>query len=255
MSEPASELRKVLGRRDVFALAFGAMIGWGWVVLAGEIIGRAGTIGAALAFIIGSVMVLLVGLTYAELTSALSRAGGELSFTFAALGARASFVCGWTLLLAYVAVCAFEAVAIATVFVYLFKGFEFTHLYTVAGWDVYLSFVALGILGSLVIGVVNFFGIRVASFVQWSAAFLLVLIGLAFFIPGNMRGDPANLVPHFTTLGGMLSVVVMTPFLFLGFDVIPQVAEEIKLPFSAVGKVLLASILLALVWYVLPRIR
>ncbi len=29
------KLLKVLGNRDVLALAFGAMIGWGWVVTAG----------------------------------------------------------------------------------------------------------------------------------------------------------------------------------------------------------------------------
>lgn len=27
---------KVLNKSDVFVLAFGAMIGWGWVVLSGE---------------------------------------------------------------------------------------------------------------------------------------------------------------------------------------------------------------------------
>ena len=74
-----NELTKVLGRHDVLALAFGAMIGWGWVVLSGEMTARAGTIGSALAFVLGAVMVFLVGLTYAELTSSLSRAGGELA--------------------------------------------------------------------------------------------------------------------------------------------------------------------------------
>ena len=251
MSQPPQNLRRVLGRRDVLCLAFGAMIGWGWVVLAGEIIGRAGTLGAALAFIIGAVMVGLVGMTYAELTSMLSRAGGELSFTYAALGPRLSYVCGWTLLLAYVAVCAFEAVAIATVIAYLVDGFGMGRLYAVAGWDVYTSFIVVGVMGSIAIGAVNYFGVQMAAFVQWSAVFVLFLIGFAFFIPGNTCGDSANLAPRFTGLEGMFRVVLMTPFLFLGFDVIPQVAEEIDIPFSAVGKVLLLAILLALVWYVL----
>ena len=76
------DLRRVLTRRDVLGLAFGAMVGWGWVVLAGDMIARAGTLGSALAFVVGAVMVLLVGLTYAELTAALPRAGGELAFTW-----------------------------------------------------------------------------------------------------------------------------------------------------------------------------
>ena len=36
-----------------------------------------------------------------------------------------------------------------------------------------------------------------------------------------------------------------------GFDVIPQVAEEIRVPFRAVGKLILISIGIAMAWYVL----
>ena len=80
------QLRRILGRRDVIAISFGAMVGWSWVVLAGEMIVRAGVLGSIAAFATGAVMVWLVGLTYAELTSALSRAGGEFGFTFVGLG-------------------------------------------------------------------------------------------------------------------------------------------------------------------------
>jgi basic amino acid/polyamine antiporter, APA family len=43
----------------------------------------------------------------------------------------------------------------------------------------------------------------------------------------------------------------MAPFMFVGFDVIPQAAEEIHLPARSIGRVLVASIGLALAWYVL----
>jgi basic amino acid/polyamine antiporter, APA family len=253
MNQAPIELRKLLGRRDVLALAFGAMIGWGWVVLSGEMIERAGTLGSALAFAVGAVLVLLVGLTYAELTSALSRAGGELTFTYVGLGRGFAFLCGWALVLAYLAVCAFEAVALPTVVGYLFAGFEVGYLYRVAGWDVHASWVGVGAAGALAIGVVNYFGLRMAAVVQWTAATVLFLLGLSFFIPGFVQGDAANLTPLFTSWEGFLRVVMMTPFLFLGFDIIPQVAEEIRLPFRAVGRVILLSILIALVWYVLVQ--
>ena len=243
------QLRKVLGRRDVIGLAFGAMIGWGWVVLAREMIAQAGTIGSALAFVVGAVMVLFVGLTYAELTSALSRAGGEISFTFVGIGPWASFVCGWTLVLAYMSVCAFEAVALPTVVNYLYEDFGVGYLWTVAGWEVHATAVGLGVVGALAVGLVNYLGIKLASVVQWTATTTLFLVGISFFVPGNIRGDTANLVPAFTTWGGFLSVVIMTPFLYVGFDVIPQIAEEIDIPFKAVGKLILVSILIALAWY------
>ena len=249
MSDAPVHLRKLLGRGDVLAIAFGAMVGWSWVVLAGEMIVRAGAVGSILAFGAGAVMVWLVGLTYAELSSALSRAGGEISFTFVALGPGGAFVCGWTLVLAYVAVCAFEAVALPTVVSYLVPGFEAGSLYTVAGWEVHASWVLVGVAGALVIGVVNYRGIRFAAFAQRLAVGSLLLVGLAFFLPGAVRGDTANLAPWITGWEGVLRVMIMTPFLYVGFDVIPQLAEEIDVPFRTIGRIIVLSIVMALGWY------
>ncbi len=76
-----TQFLRVLGRREVLALAFGAMIGWSWVVLSGTWISSAGTLGAIVAFFIGGAAILLIGLTYAELASALPFAGGELAYS------------------------------------------------------------------------------------------------------------------------------------------------------------------------------
>ena len=61
MNHPS--LNRVLTAKDTLALAFGAMIGWGWVVLTGDWITIAGSLGAILAFGIGGLMVTLIGLT------------------------------------------------------------------------------------------------------------------------------------------------------------------------------------------------
>ncbi len=55
-SDPPAQLRRILSRRDVLAIAFGAMVGWSWVVLAGEMIVRAGALGSVLALVVGAVM-------------------------------------------------------------------------------------------------------------------------------------------------------------------------------------------------------
>jgi amino acid transporter len=51
-------------------------------------------------------------------------------------------------------------------------------------------------------------------------------------------------------MGGVLAVLIMTPFMFVGFDVIPQAAEEIDLPYREIGKVLILSVVMAVAWYV-----
>src|SRR5690625_2791676 len=42
----------------------------------------------------------------------------------------------------------------------------------------------------------------------------------------------------------------MTPFMFVGFDVIPQAAEEINLKQKKIGQILIFSVILAVVWYI-----
>ena len=52
---------------------------------------------------------MLVGLTYAELASAMPQVGGEHVYSYRALGHFASFFCTWAIALGYVSVVAFEA--------------------------------------------------------------------------------------------------------------------------------------------------
>ena len=49
----------------------------------------------------------------------------------------------------------------------------------------------------------------------------------------------------------IISVAVVTPFFFIGFDVIPQAAEEINVPLKKIGKILILSIVLAVIFYAL----
>lgn len=137
-----SKFGKVLNRKDVFGLAFGAMIGWSWVTMSGTWISGAGTLGAIMAFVVGGILVLFVGLTYAELTPAMPQCGGEHVFSFRALGKNFSFVCTWAIILGYIGVVAFEAVAFPTVIQYIAPNFMQGYMYTVAGFDVYVSWVA-----------------------------------------------------------------------------------------------------------------
>ena len=94
-----SNFDKVLGAWDVLVIAFGAMIGWGWVVSSGDWIERGGVFGTIVGFVVGGIMVFFVGLTYAELTSALPQCGGEQVFSHRAFGPIGSFICAWAIIL------------------------------------------------------------------------------------------------------------------------------------------------------------
>jgi amino acid transporter len=232
------------------SLAFGAMIGWSWVALTGTWIEEAGSVGAMLAFLIGGVAVVFVGFTYAELASAMPKAGGEHVYSHRALGATASFVCTWAILLGYVSVVAFEAVALPTVVEYLFPGINRGYLWTVAGWDVYLTWVLTGVVAAIVMTVINVIGIKTAARLQLLATSLILIAGVCLIGGAAVAGGSGNMAPLFDNgVKGLLGVLVMVPFMFVGFDVIPQSAEEIDLPFSEIGRVLMISIVMAAFWY------
>lgn len=245
-----SRLIRVLGRRDVIALAFGAMIGWSWVVLSGTWIGAAGTGGAILAFLVGGGAIAIVGLTYAELASALPFAGGEHVYSLRALGRRASFVCTWAIILGYVSVIAFEAVALPTVLSSLVPGLDRVYLWSVAGWDVTLTWVLTGVAGAVIMTGLNILGVKPVAVLQTVVVGLILVVGLLFMVGATATGSMANLQPLFADgAGGIAVVLVMVPFMFVGFDIIPQAAEEIDLPFRDIGHALILSVLMAIVWY------
>jgi amino acid transporter len=242
---------RVIRRREVLALSFGAMIGWGWVALTGTWIEGAGSVGAMLAILFGGVVVVLVGFTYAELASAMPQAGGEHVYSHRALGASASFICTWAILLGYVSVVAFEAVALPTVVEYLAPGFGRGYLWTIAGWDVSLTWVLVGVVAAVFITTINILGIRTAARLQLLATVMILLVGVLLVGGGAGNGEAQNLQPLFDNgAKGLLGVLIMVPFMFVGFDVIPQSAEEIDIPFSEIGKLLMLSIGMAVAWYV-----
>ncbi len=241
---------RVLGRRDALALAFGAIIGWSWVLLTGQWILTAGSIGALIAFAIGGLAMLFIGLTYAELAAAMPQAGGEHAYSYRALGYGASFVCTWALVLAYVTVVAFEAVALATALEYLAPQLEAGRLWSVAGEDVHLSWLLISFVAALVMIAVNVIGVKPAAVLQSIVTLVILSAGLMFAGGVLGAGSTENLAPLFVDgASGVMKVLIMVPMMFIGFDVIPQAAEEIDLPFRAIGAVVIVSVVMALVWY------
>lgn len=243
---------RVLGRWDVLAVAFGAMIGFGWIVLTGGFLEDAGTFGAALAFLLGGAIMALVGLTYAELVSAMPRAGGEHNYVLRGLGSRPAFVASWSLVLGYVSVVAFEAVALPQTMLYLAPDMLVGRLWSVAGYDVYASWVAVGVVGALLITALNYMGVRPAAVFQSVAVLFLVGVAVLLLVGSAIGGSTDDLRPLFVGgAGGLIAVIVAVPFLFVGFDVIPQSAEEIDLPFRQIGKLVVVSVVAAASFYVI----
>ena len=251
-----NELKRVLRTRDVIMLAFGAMIGWGWVVSSGQWIQAGGVLGTVLGFLIGGIMIYLVGLTYAELTPAMPKSGGAMNFSYAAFGPIGSYITIWALALSYIGVVCFEACSFATIMQYVVPDFLQGYLYTVAGYDVYLSWVAVAIAASVLIINVNYLGTKSAAKFQNILTSIIAGVGLLLVAGSAFNGDVENLSAQSfvgdntgSIVGNVLKVAIMTPFFLFGFDIIPQAAEEINVPLKRLGRLMVLSIALAVVFY------
>lgn len=252
------EFNKVLNTGDVLVVAFGAMIGWGWVVSSGQWITNGGILGTVIGFIIGGIMIYFVGLCYAELTTAMPKCGGEHVFSYKAFGPVGSYICTWSIILSYIGVVCYEAVSFPTILQYLFPGMAKVYLYTVNGFDIYLTWLLIAIAMAVLILVLNIIGTKNAARFQKVLTCIIALVGIVLVAGSAFTGNVVNIQSQMFVgnsdgqiLENIVKVAIMTPFFFFGFDVIPQAAEEIKVPLKKLGKMMILSIVMAVSFYVL----
>ena len=231
------QLARKLRLRDYFALAFGTMIGVGWLVLMDDWLGRGGPLGAMLAFGIGGLLLLPVGYVYGEWVKRLPDAAGEAAYTAEVFPPIVSYFTGWIMLLAYFIVCPWEAVAVGKLAGYLIPSLNSIELYRIEGQPVFLPRLLLGILLTLFLGVLNYRGIRgSATFQGWATTAVLVLFAIVAFGSAT-HGSVRNMHPGFSAapLVSVLLVLQIVPYFMTGFESVPKVAEEAHKEFRSQG--------------------
>lgn len=131
-------------------------------------------------------------------------------------------------------------------------------MYTVAGFDIYVTWVILAVLVAILITYINIRGIKTAAILQTVLTFTIAGVGIILVFASAINGSPNNLDGQLllgngtgTFVKNILSIAVVAPFFLFGFDVIPQVAEEINVPLKKLGKLLILSIVLAVLFYAL----
>ena len=248
-------LARQLRLADYFALAFGTMVGVGWLVLMDDWLGRGGPLGAILGFALGGILLLPVGYVYGQWVQRLPEAAGEAAYTAQVFPPLVSYFTGWMMLLAYFIVCPWEAVAVGKLAAYIFPSLNSLELYRVAGQPVFLPRLALGVGLTIFLAVLNYRGIRLsASFQNWTTGTVLLLFVVLLGISGA-RGSPANFHPAFsgTPLISILLTLQIVPYFMTGFESAPKAAEEAHPGFHPSGffRAIVMALLVGAGFYVL----
>src|SRR5437899_12419799 len=102
-------LARKLRLKDYFALAFGTMVGVGWLVLMDDWLGRGGPLGAILGFALGGILMLPVGYVYGQWVQRLHDAAGEAAYAAQVFPTLVRYFNGLMMLLTYFILFPWEA--------------------------------------------------------------------------------------------------------------------------------------------------
>ena len=282
-------LKRQLSPMHVWAIAFGCVIGWGSFINPGKkFLFKSGAAGTAIAMVLGALVMIVIAFSYAYMVPKYPKAGGEFTFTKNCFGKTLAFTCGWFLVAAYLTNVPMNSTAIGLIVNNLDGNkdiLRFGYLYEIAENKIYIGEILLasGIL--ILFGFLNIIGVKKAGIVQTILASLLVLCVFTLFIAAliSAKAKNINLSPvwgfdkdalaeatkksidadvtalakdtyaHKGTSGIMsaiLATFAIAPWAYVGFDAIPQAAEEFKFSFKKVSFIMIIAIVFGCFVYV-----
>ena len=278
----SNSLRRQLSPMHVWAIAFGCVIGWGSFINPGKkFLPNSGVAGTTIAMILGALVMIIIAFSYAYMVPKYPNAGGEFSFAKNTFGKHMAFLCGWFLVVAYLTNVPMNSTAIGLIVDGLDGSadiLKFGFHYNIAGFDIYMGEMLLSMMVLILFGWLNMIGVRKAGIVQTILSSLLVTCVFVLFLSAvfsakakgvNMQpiwgfdkaaakaaGAVTADIPQYAHTGtaGVLSAILATfaiaPWAYVGFDAIPQAAEEFNFSFKKVSFIMMIAIVFGCFVYV-----
>jgi amino acid transporter len=246
-------LRRDIGRVGLLFAGIGSIIGSGWLFGAMNAAQLAGP-AAIFSWLIAAVMIMLIGLTYAELGTMFPVSGGVVRMPHYAFGGFASYLMGWITWLSCAVVAPIE---VEGALQYATKYFRLTTPHPGAGETIH-TLTPLGYGAAVVLlavfCVVNVIGVRFFArlnnvLVWWK----LAIIGIVVVALMVSAFHGANFTSHgFAPSGfhGVFTAIATAgiTFSYLGFRQGIELAGETtnprrNVPFAVIGSVLLTAVI------------
>jgi len=233
-----AKLKRALGLWEATLTGVGVILGAGIYALIGEATGLAGN-STWLAFIIASIVAGLTGLSYAELSSMLPKAGAEYVYTKKAFGDLTSFTVGWLLIVSAVVSSATVALGFGGYFTSVFPE---------------VPFLAAGIGMSIVFTLVAMWGIRESAWIavlftliEAGGLVLIIAIGLPYLGSVDYLEAPLG-------FGGLFAASALVFFAYIGFEDVARLSEEVRNPGKNIPRALILALIISVVLYALTSV-
>ncbi|PWT91423.1 MAG: hypothetical protein C5B54_05320 [Acidobacteria bacterium] len=255
----AGTLARTLRTTEYFALAFGTMVGVGWLILIDDWLTRGGPAGAILGYFLGGLALIPVAIVYGRFVQEIPDAASELAYATKAFPSSFGYVAAWLMTLAYLIVCPWEAVAIGRILAYLIPSIQTSEIYRVGEYPIYLPALVLGLATTGLIVFLNYRGIRFSARFQNLTTFGLLALFACIILFGFTAIHSENYQPLFShegVTGSLISIVLVlqiVPYFLTGFESVPKCCEEAEAGFQKMGfmKAIFLGLGAGVVFYVL----
>ena len=255
-TELSSELSRDLSLFHITMMGLGMMIGAGVFLGTGKSIEFAGPGGVLLTFALNGVIAIFTAMSYAELSSAIPRAGGAYNFARVGFGRGTSFVAGWMEWFASSVAGALYAVCFGTYTVRFFAGLG---IVSMTDFQQGVAVKVVAVLVAAFFLYVNYRGAsetgRIGAIMTLAQTLFLAVIGAVGVIVAVK--DPerlSNFTPFLNADHGRWSAVLVTmgftAVAFEGYEVIAQAGDETIDPRRNIPKAMLYSVLIVTLTYV-----
>lgn len=255
-----SRLTRHLNARDLVALGIGAVIGTGIFILPGHEAAQHAGPAVAISFLLAAIVSGMVGMAYAEFSSAMPVAGSAYSFGSVIYGEIVGWIIGWGLLLEYFLAVSAEATGFASYFnnnilapigIHLPKALEAGPM---EGGIINLS----AVLIVLIVALILYQGANLSKRVENIAVIIKVAIIILFIAIGLFYIKAENYVPFYPKkfqtpplgMGGISTAAATVFFAFIGFDALAANSAETKDPAKNVVKGIMGTVIIAVLLYV-----
>ena len=220
-------MAKYLSPIDVWAIAFGCILGWGAFVMPGTtFLPFAGPAGAVLSMVLGTAIMLVIARNYAYLMRKRPDTGGVYAYAKEAFGRDHAFLCSWFLSLSYLTIVFLNATALFVMGrTVLGASWQVGFSYQVAGYDIFFSEILFTALLLAVTGALFVAHKKLLQRLQTVLAIVLIVgvvaIGCAA-LPHIQLERLADVAPgeSFDPVFGIVALVLLAPWMFAGFDAI-----------------------------------
>ena len=250
-------LGRYLSTLSAWALSFGCAVGWGAFVMPGTtFLPVAGPLGTLIGLGVGALVMFLVGRNYHYLIQNFPEAGGAYGYVKRVCGGDHGYICGWFLILTYIAIAWANATALALIGRHLLGGlFSFGFKYEVSGYDVYAGEILVSVATILLVGGIFLYGKRLAARLQ-TILVLVLCLGIAVCVAAVFMKHQGGIL-HFTPAFAdgkpptfqIFAIVALAPWAFIGFESISHSAEEFAFPRWRTVWIIIFSLLAATATY------